>query len=79
MRRGQLLQSGSSRPRPGTTYLAFTYLSDGLFRGIHPDAPGQALTQLACPVWRGSRRVTGAVVGAEYSPIHSSFHAWSNC
>ena len=27
----------------------------------------------------GGRRATGAVVGAVYSPIHSSFHDWSYC
>jgi len=26
---------------------------------------------------QAGRRATGAVVGAEYSPIHSSFQAWS--
>ncbi len=40
---------------------------------------GAAGPRLCVQAWSGPRRATGPVVGAEYSPIHSSFQAGSYC
>jgi hypothetical protein len=65
-----------ARPASGTRrsrLLASVGYRPELSRTYAPDS--QAVGR-----WSGPRRVTGAVVGAaEYSPIHSSFHAWSYC